>query len=265
MSVDELIRERLETLVEPGDAAAVLARVDQRAAGSLDASAASRRGHRFRTRAALGAAAAVALVAALGVGVAQLGDAPGQAEVLAGPETTAPTGSDVVPAPTASVEVTGESLGAIEVATSELIDMGEDHDVDMVTSHVLTFTNTGGTAVHLDDLRTSAALSAHPSSEVDLFAYTEGCGVSYGPDGKPVLPSCARNYDPIGELAPGDSVGLAVFLRSASVGGAPRDDDERVFRFRVNQRAEPFDDPRQRDGTIGDVVVTYRNLTMLDD
>jgi hypothetical protein len=264
MSVDELIRERLDTLVEPVDADAVLARVDQLAAGSLDASAASRRGHRSRTRAALGAAAAGAIIAAVGLGVARMADGSGQAEVLAGPESTASTGSGGAPVPTASVEVNGESLGAIEVTTSELIDMGEDHDVDMVASHELTFTNTGETTVYLDDLRTSAALSADPSSEVDLFAYTAGCGVSYGPEGKPVLPSCARDYDPIGELAPGESVGLAVFLRSASVGGAPRDDGERVFRFRVNQRDEPFVDPRQREGTVGDVVVTYRNLTTLE-
>ncbi|MFN7149905.1 MAG: hypothetical protein ACK4V6_10540 [Microthrixaceae bacterium] len=218
MSVDERIRERLETLVEPVDEQAVLARIDQLAASSPPA--AERRPGR---RVMLGAAAAVAVVVAIGIGVAQMGDGPGRAEVLAGPDSTAPTGSDVAPEPAASVEVRGERLGAIEVTTSQLIAAGDDHDEDLLGAHVLTFTNTGDTSVFLDDLRASAALSADPDSEVDLFVGTEGCGVSYG-SGVPVMPSCNRNYDPVGELAPGDSVELGVFLRSAVAGLAPLDD-----------------------------------------
>lgn len=260
MSVDELIRERLDTLVEPVDADAVLARVDQLAVGSLDASAASRRGHRSRTRAALGAAAAGAIIAAVGLGVARMADGSGQAEVLAGPETTAPSGSAV--APSASVAVAGERLGAIEVTTSPLVATQSD-DEHALAEHVLTFTNTGDRSVHIGDVRTASDLAADPTSGPDVFVGTEGCGYSFG-SGVPVLPACNRNYDPIGELAPGDSAELTVYLWSGMAGMAKLDDGERVFRFRVNQRDEPFVVPGQV-GDVGDVVVTYRNLTMVED
>jgi hypothetical protein len=257
MSVDELIRERLETLVEPVDTDGVLARIDELAAVSPPA-AARRPGRRL----VLGAAAAVAIVAAVGIGVMRMDDGPGRAEVLAGPEDTASTDPDLAPGPVASVEVEGERLGAIDVTTSQLIGAGDDHDEDLLGAHVLTFTNTGDTSVFLDDLRASAALSADPNSQVDLFVGTEGCGFSYG-SGVPVIPSCNRNYEPVGELTPGDSVELGVFLRSAIAGMAPLDDGERVFRFRLNQRDEPFVVPGQV-GEVGDVVVTYRDLTRLE-
>jgi hypothetical protein len=256
MSVDERIRERLETLVEPVDELAVLARIDELAVGSRS-SAKRRPGG----RALLGAAAMIAVVAAIGVGVAQMGDGPSSAEVLAGPDTTAPTGSDVVPETTASVEVTSERLGALEVTTSQLV-VDDGHDEHALGGHVLTFTNTGDESVYLDDLRASSDLGADPNSGPDVFVGTEGCGYSYG-SGVPVVPSCHRNYDPIGELAPGDSVDVAVHLWSGIAGMEPLDEGERVFRFRVNQRDEPFVVPGQV-GTVGDVVVTYRNLTMLE-
>ncbi len=256
MSVDELIRGRLETLVEPVDADAVLARVDELATGSPPAP-----GGPPGRRLVLGAAAAVAIVAAVGVGIATMDNGSGRAEVLAGPQTTAPTGSDLVPEPAATVEVTSERLGALEVTTSQLV-VDDGHDEHALGGHVLTVTNTGDESVYLDDLRASSDLSSDPNSGPDVFVGTEGCGYSYG-SGVPVLPSCNRNYDPIGELAPGDSLEVAVHLWSGIAGMEQLDDGERVFRFRVNQRDEPFLVPGQV-GSVGDVVVTYRNLTTLE-
>lgn len=254
MSVDELIRERLEALVEPIDEQAVLARIDQLAAGHQPAAR-----QRSRGRVVLGAAAAVAIVAA-GVGVAQMGDGPGRAEVLAGPETTASTGSDVAPAPTASVEAKGEGLLVpIEVTTSPLVATDSD-DVHALAEHVLTLTNTGDEPIQLGDVRTAAAVAATPTVGPSLFVGTEGCGYRYG-SGVPVLGSCNRNFDPLGELGPGDSVDLPIYLWSGIAGMRPLDDGERVFRISLT----PLVEPGQRGGVVlGEVVVSYRNLTMLE-
>lgn len=116
--------------------------------------------------------------------------------------------------------------------------------------HTVTFENTGGTVVHMQDFRSGTLLG-----EREVAAATEGCAWD-----SLAGPRCNYEYRPV-TIEPGGTHTVTVTLWRDLTGMNPIGDGPHEWRLLIDQRNTPFDHPDQT-GATGTLTLTYRDLAL---